>query len=234
MTTTPPVRRVTWPRCHRIIASNHPPIDLFEDVADPADWEALVSLESKSNPRVLENVGALALVPRQRRVSGPGASWAMAPFVHVSPRWAGRFHDGRFGAYYAGESFETAVAESAFHRARFYRASGQDEGWFSQYRELVAALDAELHDLRDAPGFEAVLDPDAWGASQELARALRERGSDGICWPSVRRPGGECLAAFWPDVVGRPRQGRHLGFHFDGERVDLVRDERSGAVWRLS
>jgi hypothetical protein len=79
-----------------------------------------------------------------------------------------------------------------------------------------------------------VLDPDDYGASQALARQLRNAGSDGLCWPSVRRDAGACIAAFWPDVIGRPQQGRHLGFHFDGARVDLVRDERTGAIWRLS
>lgn len=34
---TVPVRRVTWSRTARIIRTIHPPVDLFEDIADPAD-----------------------------------------------------------------------------------------------------------------------------------------------------------------------------------------------------
>ena len=38
-------RRVQWPQTYRIIRSIHPPVDLFEDIGDPKDWEALVSVE---------------------------------------------------------------------------------------------------------------------------------------------------------------------------------------------
>ena len=57
---TVPVRRVIWPRSVRIIRSIYPPIDLFEDIADPADWEALASAEAKFNPRIRDSVGDLA------------------------------------------------------------------------------------------------------------------------------------------------------------------------------
>jgi len=46
-----------------------PPIDLFEDIADPADWEAIRSAESKTGPGIAESVGMLDLVPFDRRVS---------------------------------------------------------------------------------------------------------------------------------------------------------------------
>ena len=49
---TVPNVRVTWSRTVRIIRSIHPPSDLFEDIADPADWEALASTEAKLNPRI--------------------------------------------------------------------------------------------------------------------------------------------------------------------------------------
>ena len=44
--------RVRWPQTFRIIRSIHPPIDLFEDIADPGDWEALAAVEAKTNPRI--------------------------------------------------------------------------------------------------------------------------------------------------------------------------------------
>ena len=34
---TVPCSRVIWPRSARIIRSIYPPIDFFEDIADPAD-----------------------------------------------------------------------------------------------------------------------------------------------------------------------------------------------------
>jgi hypothetical protein len=83
---TAPVRRVIWPRSVRIIRSIYPPIDLFEDIADPADWEALASAEAKFNPRIRDSIGDLAKVPLARRVTGQGASWVMAQGNRVSYR----------------------------------------------------------------------------------------------------------------------------------------------------
>ncbi|MGI9462626.1 MAG: RES family NAD+ phosphorylase, partial [Aestuariivirgaceae bacterium] len=124
-----PVSRVSWPRYHRLINSAYPPIDVFEDIADPADWGLLTSAESKTNPRISETIGNLDLVPPARRVGGEGASYVMAPFVHCSPDRPGRFHDGTFGAFYAGESFETALFETVYHTGRFYQATADAPGW---------------------------------------------------------------------------------------------------------
>ena len=82
-----PATQVVWPQAHRIIRTIHPPIDLFEDLADPADWEALASAEAKTNPRVMDQIGNLGLVPVERRVGGDGASFLMAPFVSMSVRY---------------------------------------------------------------------------------------------------------------------------------------------------
>lgn len=143
-----PVAQVTWPGAVRIIRSAFPPIDLFEDIADPADWPLLLLAEMKTNPRLMETIGNLDLVPPSRRVSGAGASWLMAPFTHVSRDRPSRFSDGSYGVLYAGESFETALFETIHHHGRFMARTGEAPGWTSQFRELVLAIDAALHDLR--------------------------------------------------------------------------------------
>ena len=103
--------RVEWPQTYRIIRSIHPPIDLFEDIADPRDWEALASAESKTNPRIWDSIGRLDLVPVDRRVTGIGASYNMAPFTHISLDRPGRFTNGSYGVYSAGNSEEVAIRE---------------------------------------------------------------------------------------------------------------------------
>ena len=115
-------RAVRFAPCHRIVASRLPTIHLFERVADPADWDALYELESRTNPRIRTQLGELHLVPVADRVSGPNASIVMAPFTHLSPPGT-RFTDGHFGAYYAAESVDTAIAETRFHREKIGRAS---------------------------------------------------------------------------------------------------------------
>jgi hypothetical protein len=237
-----PGSAVDWPRAVRIIRSVYPPIDLFEDIADPADWPLLLSAEQKTNPRVMETIGNLDLVPPERRVGGPGSSYLMAPFTHVSPDRPSRFSDGSFGVLYVGDRFEVALFETIHHHGSFMAATRQPSGWTSQFRELVLDVKARLHDLRGGAGpalpawsadRAAVLDPDDYRAGQTLGAALRRAGSDGVVYPSVRCEDGECVGLFYPDLASNPTQGRHLEYHWDGERVDLYRDAGTRRVVRI-
>lgn len=223
-------RRVAWPKTYRIIRSIFPPIDLFEDIADPRDWEALAAVEAKTNPRVRDQIGDLGKVPTKRRVSGPGASSVMAPFVHCSTSRPGRFSDGSYGVYSAGDSEEVAIAETIHHHQRFMAATGQPPGWTSDFRVLIGSIDRDLDDVTAVPG---ALDPDDYTVSQTLGRELRDGGSDGIVYASVRKPGGHCVGVFWPDVIPVPLQGRHYCYHWDGSRVDYVKQYDSGTVFAV-
>lgn len=229
-----PSAQVAWRAAVRIIRSVFPPIDLFEDIADPADWGLLLSAEQKTNPRLMESVGNLDLVPETRRVGGPGASYLMAPFTHVSPDRPSRFGDGTFGVLYAADLFDVALLETIHHHGRFMARTRERPGWTSQFREIVLSVDAELHDLRGGQEkFAAALSPEDYDESRRLGVALRAIGSEGVVYPSVRRPGGECVGLFYPDLASNPVQGRHLDYHWNGERVDLYREPASGAVFRI-
>lgn len=226
--------RLSWDQYYRLISSAFPPIDLFDDIADPEDWMLLGSAEGKTNPRLSESIGNLDLVPASRRVGGAGATYVMAPFTHVSRDRPGRFHDGSFGAFYAGRCFDTAVVETAYHRGRFYQATTEARGWIAELRELVGSINAELVDIRG----EAYADlhaPDSYAASQAFGISQRALGANGIVYNSVRHPGGHCFAAFYPDVMGIPRQGRHLVYHWNGERIDQLKVLNADhAVYRIA
>jgi hypothetical protein len=229
-----PRRRIEWQGAVRIIRSLYPPIDLFEDIADPADWALLLSGEQKTNPRLMESIGNLDLVPAARRVGGPGATWLMAPFTHVSRDRPSRFSDGSYGVLYAGECFEVALAETIHHHARFMARTGEAPGWTSQFREILLDIDAELHDLRGGdPLYAPALDPNDHAEAQLLGAELRAAGSAGVAWPSLRHPEGDCAGLFYPDLAANPRQGRHLDYHWDGGCVDLCRDAGAGEVFRI-
>ena len=229
-----PVSEVKWPSAIRIIRSVFPPIDLFEDIADPADWPLIISGEQKTNPRLMETIGALDLVPADRRVAGPGASYLMAPFTHVSADRPSRFSDGSYGVLYAGNSFEVALFETVHHHALFMARTHEPAGWTSQFREIVLAVDARLRDLRGGDAaFLPVLDPVAYAESQALGATLRAAGSNGVVYPSLRYEGGQCAGLFYPDCAKNPVQGRHLDYHWDGARVDMFRDVSRGQVYRI-
>lgn len=212
----PPRTRVRWSKAHRIIPSRFPPIDLFERIADPADWEALAQLETLTNPRARESWGEIALVPPDRRVAGAGASWVMAPFCHANPAGS-RFSDGSYGVYYAAKDLATAIAETTFHVGRFLAATREAVTRVTM-RVLVGRLDATLEDLR-GPAFASLFAPDDWGPGQALGRARRAAGADGLIYPSVRYQGGDCVALFWPDIPEIPVQERHLVYEWNGSHV---------------
>src|SRR3546814_6253795 len=123
-----PLSRVDWPSAVRLIESKFPPIDLFEDLAEPEDWELLAAAEAKTNPRIAEKIGNLDIVPIERRVAGPGASYVMAHFTHCPHVRPGRFHVCHFGAYYADGDFKTTVADVTHHPARLLLATSDEPG----------------------------------------------------------------------------------------------------------
>ncbi len=219
----PALKQIEWQSTYRVIRSIYPPVDLFEDIADAADWELVMSAEAKTNPRVRDEIGSIHLVPPERRVSGPGATLIMAAFCHISAHRPSRFSNGAYGVYYAGDSFEVALRETIYHFEQFMRATDEPPA-HADYRELVGAINANLHDLRGNPEFESALDPHDYTASQLLAQNLRNaENSDGFIYPSVRHPAGEAIAIFWPDVVSIPMQGRHLRYWWNGSRADAYR-----------
>jgi hypothetical protein len=214
----PSVSAIDWPVCHRIVRTIYPPVWLFEDIAATEDWDLIASAEAKTNPRVRDQIGDLALVPAERRVAGPTASLVMAAFTHASRARPGRFSDGAYGVWYCGDRFEVALAETVYHFERFM-ARTEEPPADAQYRELTAPIAGSLHDLRGG-AFDAYLAPDDWGPGQRLAATLRDSGSEGIVYPSVRWPEGQAAALFWPDLVKLPvTQARTLQYHWDGSRM---------------
>jgi RES domain len=230
----PPVSQIDWVGAVRIIRSAFPPIDLFEDIADPADWPLIVAGEQKTNPRLVATIGQLDLVPPARRVGGPGASWLMAPFTHASSDRPSRFSDGSYGVLYAGDRYETALHETIHHHERFMAATRQTPGWTSQFRELILNVSAALHDLRGAAFADhPALSRDDHMEGRRLGGRLHASGSDGVVYPSARHPGGACVGLFYPDCASNPVQGRHLDYHWNGARVDFIRDAGRSEVFRV-
>ena len=217
----PPIRRVTWTPCYRAVPSRFPPVDLFERVADPRDLESVFAIEALTNTRLRDEVGELALVAVHDRVTGPGATWIMAPFTHISGP-GGRFSSGGFGAYYAARALETAVEETRFHRAAFLSATSQPPMEIDM-RVMQCELDAELHDVRGLGAiYPALYSPNNYSVSRSLATRLRATDSWGVAYDSVRHPGGECVAVLRPTVLRAAKQAQHLAYVWDGARITQI------------
>jgi hypothetical protein len=98
-------------------------------------------------------------------------------------------------------------------------------------RVLVGRVTSTFHDVDTlaTAARGAALDPHSYDASRALARTLRESGSNGLVYLSVRDAGGRYIAAFWTDVAGIPTQERHLQYEWDGKKVTRYFDYKCDA-----
>jgi hypothetical protein len=215
------VKRVQWPAACRIVPTRHPTVYLYDRVADAADFDALYALEAMTNDRVRDETGALQLVAPEDRVFGPGSGPIMAAFTHVNPAGS-RFSDGAYGMFYAARDRATAVAETAYHHARFLAAT-HEAAMHLPMRLYHVAIDGRLHDLRP-PGAvpAAVFDADDYAASRALGRALRLQGALGVAWRSVRRDGGHCVGLFKPRAAKACLHAALLLYAWDGARFSDI------------
>ena len=210
--------RIRWTPSYRLVPSRFPPVSLFDRVARPEDLEFVLAAEQLTNDRLRDEVGDLRLVPPGERVSGPGTTPIMASFTHLN-REGSRFSDGSYGVYYAAKEMATAIAESAFHRARFLARTAEAPGEID-LRTYLADIRAELVDLRGpVKGKAELLSRDSYAASQRYGMAKRNEGAGGIVYESVRRTGGQCVAVFRPKLIAPCRQGPHVCFIWDGRAI---------------
>ena len=213
-----PIAPTEWHPCHRLIPSRYPTVGLYDAIADPADLDVVFAIEALTNPRIRDEIGQLQLVAPQERVSGAGSTVVMAAFTHLNPEGS-RFSDGRYGVYYAAQALDTAIAEVSHHRAVFL-ARTQEPAIDVDMRLITAHLDAPLHDLRALGKVGAALfDPDHYAAPQALGRRLREAGSWGVQFESVRHTGGLCVGVFRPKALRNAKSGTHIALHWDGQRI---------------
>jgi hypothetical protein len=153
----------------------------------------------------------------------------MAAFTHIGR--PSRFSDGSYGVYYAARTLETAVRETAFHRARFLAATAEPAGEIDM-RAYVGRPIKPYLDLRGLK-YDALHDPNDYSVAQAFARPLREAGESGLVYRSVRHEGGECIAAFKPQAVSIPIAGAALAYVWDGECISKVY-EKSEVLFDLT
>jgi RES domain-containing protein len=209
---------------HRLIASRWPTVGAFDDLVDPADAEAAMELEGATNDRLTGALGRLAAIPAGDRAMGPGATIAMAAFLHPSPG-GGRFSHERLGAWYAACEPETAIQETLFHHGRRLRAS---ESGFPNRMEMREVLSNPRASLRDLRGLRARCpelydpEPSQYHTSQKFGEDLRRSGADGIIYESVRHTVGTNIVLFKPRLVMPVRQGEHYVYTWDASGTASV------------
>ena len=213
----PAVVELDWSHQYRIISSEYPPVNFFEQLVDPALMNELYYIESLTNDRLRNEMGDLSLVLEEDRITGEGATPVMAAFTHISV--ASRFSDGQYGIYYAVNNMETALAESIHSRSLFLSYTNEEAGEIDM-RVYIGNVVKPVHDVR--VGYDELHLADDWVPAQAFGKEMKIKQSWGIVYRSIRHEGGECLAALRPPTVTIPRQGPHYSYVWDGSQMTHV------------
>lgn len=223
----PPITPIRQFDTHRLIPSKYSESGdsvLARIAENDAHLNDIFDLDHATNDRLkgehnlLPGIGLAELVfnvPFYRIVN--------AAFCHAHPLGS-RFNGPDRGAWYAGFELRTSIAEITFHK----RVELAEIVWPHPveitYDDYLADFLGIFHDLRNAAGMSACLQPDDYRASQSLAFSLLEQGSLGIVYPSVRDPGGICISCFRPSIVSHVRKDRTYLLKFDGSAEVEVRE----------
>jgi RES domain-containing protein len=212
-----PLTPAHFPGTHRLIPSKYSEEGtVLAAISDRESMLAdLAELDGATNQRLLGEEGLMPGIGVRELVFGVRyASIVNAAFTHSNPS-GGRFNDSGRGAWYAALERRTSVAEVAYHKARQLRNIDWVDEETSTYDDYLADFSAEFHDLRStANRYPKYLKPEpvpaCYAESQQLAKDLLAAQSNGVVYPSVRRPEGTCVACFRPALVYNVRRDIRL------------------------
>ena len=209
---------------HRLIPSRHRPRDesvlaLIAD--DDAHLRDIFDLDHATNARLLAEHDLAPGIGVHELVFGvPHFRVVNAAFTHPHPLGS-RFNGPERGAWYTALDIETSQLEVAYHKTLDLAEIGRFADVVT-YDDYVSDVSAELHDLRGDPTFAKCLARESYVASQRLAERLVEADALGVIYPSVRHPGGTCIAAFRPAIVANVRRSTTYRFTWDGEPTPTI------------
>jgi len=212
----PPSRKIHWARAWRLVPTRIPRINLYERLADSHEQRRLAEIEELTNPRMMEERGTKNFLRKGdyfRKNVSPGVK---ASFAYLAPS---RFGSGIFPILYAASNELTALAEKRHHLARFLKAH-HTRPTISKQIAWILSVSGKFHDLRQpSKNFKNFYSLNSYTAAQSLGRHLWEEGSQGIVYESVRRPSGQCVAAFSPQTIMSCSRGPLFEFHWDGNSI---------------
>ncbi len=198
----------TIEEAHRFIPSRseEPPI-LGGVTADTEGLEKANQLDSATNPHHLATT--IGFIPENGTI--PHAQIINGVFTHGKEH--ARFSTPSNRAWYSSSDPATGQIEVAHHKLIEYSEVRKISSFLPQtvkYTQWIASYIARLHELntrhKDA---KKILNPNSYLASQNWGTTLRDEGSLGVLYPSVRNPGGTNHAIFQPHTVQNVQIGGH-------------------------
>jgi RES domain-containing protein len=230
--TTPPTLQFARNAMHRLIPSRYSEAGtVLADVVDnDAMLEDVILLDGATNDRIQAEHHGLSGITTYELVYGiPHAQIVNAAFTHANASGS-RFNDETRGAWYAADELKTSLAEVTYHKARRLAEivvpglpGNRPDNEVSTYDDWLADFRSLFHVLEPAEEYAEYLQaepvPQCYAPSQRLARRLLESGSNGLVYPSVRRPKHPCVVCFRPALVYNPRPVKRLEIQFTATRA---------------
>jgi len=225
-----PVVREAFPRTVRLVSSARLRPPVLAALVSADEIAALAEIEGPTSQRLVAQERGADGIGRDEFAHGvPHAAFINAAFAYSKPKEHNRFNALR-GAWYAALEVTTCMREVAWHMADFLGKSSHMKG-VVEYAELFASMAGEFVDLRQV-GSHPCLDPDpaiGYPIGNAIADAALAQGLNGVIYPSVRHPGGTCIAALRPHAVQSVAQGAVFRFEWAGSpepTVTPVSEER--------
>lgn len=218
-----PISEYRHQNAYRLVNGKYPPIHIFDDVAEEADFDALYAVQAITNPRLQTEIGELHRVAPARRPWGiPGCNYALGPFVHLNLNGS-RFSAGDYGVFYCAERMATAIAETRYHQQRYFQAVPGLKYDRVVMRGLKVCFSARLRNIhqprRDDDNW---YQPDDYRAGQRLGQTLFAADEHGLAYGSVRHAGALCFALLSPHLIESVVPATHYEYLWDGEKIAHV------------
>lgn len=201
--------------------------DLFDDLSDQPDaWALAQQVEGAAKPPPYQSRTPVIHRPFE------DAHWCNAidwPFKHWQ---SSRFSDGSFGVWYASQTAETTVYETAYHwfTGLLSDAGFQNEQVRMERKLYQVACNAALLDFRPVASAHAdLLHKNDYGYAQLVGARLHREGHPGCVTASVRHAGGYNYVVFNSAVLSNPRQNCQLTYRLEGEHITV--EKQPGVVW---
>ena len=203
---------------YRLIPSRFPPVELYEFVSQPSEWDTVKRVESMTNPRLREMATGLGLLHPDDR-GKVSQNWVVAPFTYPDPEQS-PFSDGSYGYCLVAETAKGALLEAVKRREAFLSRTGQGPTRL-EMRMLKTPLRADLLEFCKADRLED------WEQMHAEVRALRDSGSYGF-WLAQREGLGRLAVVLRPTAFGTAIQAEHYAFVWNGKRVETIYDFSNG------
>jgi RES domain-containing protein len=224
----PRIAEVAFDDTHRLIPGQYDdheesPLAALSD--NDTDLRALVQLSGATDSRLQAQAERHpAGLGRDDLVFGiPYSKIINAAFAY--PGDGARFHSphGK-GAWYCALDLETCVAEVVHKRVNHLAECGLNAESNISYRLFLADIHGQQFAWldQDSSADRACLDPLSHASGQALGQQLSEDHTSGIVYPSVRYPGGTCIAVLAAPVVANVRRAAHYTITIEnGALADL-------------